>query len=702
MADIPSLVRLDGKALCLVFDFRNGAAELAYLGPPLPLSEDISAICDLRRRGPHESQPDTSVPRSLLPQTGQGYGETPALILQRGGESLHTNLALAAILQEPASIRICFIDPAAQISVQIHWWLESFGLVNSEVSLTNDGSKAVTVLALAALCLPLPSWATQQTRFAGRWASEMQESRSLIPRGQSGGASFGGRAGFGGANWIRLEEACVTEPQGRSIAAHLAWSGDHLLLVERDADGTANLMMGPRIEAGEIILAPGETYTTPTAMFAFSDQGVAGVRAAFHHKAGELAGQSNSPRKVHLNSWEALGFALDMTSLKRLAVDASALGVERFVLDDGWFKGRRDDTTSLGDWSPDPMLFPDGLGPLISHVKAHGMDFGLWVEPEMISPDSDLYRANPDWCLHSPGIPQATQRNQLVLDLTRAEVTDAVFDRLDVLLRDNEIAYLKWDHNRDLFPLAGNGIAQTCAVYALLAKLRAAHPQVEIESCASGGGRVDFGILRHCSRFWASDNNDAIERLRINRSWFQFLPVRVIGNHVGPSPNPITGRRLSIDFRAKIALFGHMGIEADPAEMTEGERRSLARHIEVYKEWRAVLHEGRLTGIESPDPGIFGWFSWDGNRGIALVAQTLFADDFTVTPICLIGIPLENQYHVRLIEPWPSRAARYLPQQDKWREGFIVSGQALAEIGLALPLHLPETAWLIAVETLNK
>ncbi len=701
MPEFSPIARLDGQAISMVFDLRNGAVDLAYLGPALPIDEDLPTICDLRVRGSHESQPDNPVPRSLLPQSGQGYAGAPALMLLRDGKALQTNLTLASVEQMPGSIRFCVVDTIAQISVQIHWWLESAGLVSSDVSLTNDGEQAVTVQALAAICLPLPSWATHQTRFAGRWASEMQGSRLPIPRGQSGGVSFGGRTGFGGANWIRLEEAQVSEAHGRIIAAHLAWSGDHFLQVERDSDGTANLMMGPRIEAGEIILSQAGTYTAPTAIFAFSGQGVSGIRAAFHHKAGELAVQSTSPRKVHLNSWEALGFNLDLASLKRLAVDASVLGVERFVLDDGWFKGRRDDTTSLGDWSPDPMIFPEGLGPLISHVKALGMDFGLWVEPEMISPDSDLYRAHPDWCLNSPGVLRATQRNQLVLDLTRAEVAEALFDQLDVLLRDNQIAYLKWDHNRELFPIAGNGIAQTCAVYALLARLRTAHPQVEIESCASGGGRVDFGILRHCSRFWASDNNDAIERLRINRSWFQFLPPRVIGNHVGPSPNPITGRRLSIDFRAKTALFGHMGIEADPAEMTEGERDILGRHIEIYKEWRAVLHGGRLTGIESADPGIYGWLSWDGTCGIALVAQTRFADDFNAPPVRLNGIPLENQYHVRLIEPWPSRAARYLAKPDVWREGFNVSGRALAEIGLALPLHLPETAWLIAVERVN-
>ena len=702
MPDIPPIVRLDGKDVSLVFDLRCRQIELAYVGPALPSGEDVATLCDLRLRGPHESQPDNPVPRSLFPQTGQGYAGTPALSLLRDGKSLFTDLSLASVAQTPDGVRFSFVDPAAGISVHVHWWLELGDLVNSEVSLTNIGEDSIAITALAALSLPLPSWATHQTRYAGRWASEMHAERTKIPCGQSGGASFGGRPGFGGANWIRVEEESVSEAHGRIIAAHLAWSGDYHLVVERDAEGYASVMIGPRIEAGEIILGPTESYTTPTAMFAFGDKGHSGIRDRFHAKANALAAQAKTPRKVHLNSWEALGFDFDLTRLKRLANDASSLGVERFVLDDGWFKGRRDDTTSLGDWTPDPQIFPDGLGPLIDHVKSRGMDFGLWVEPEMVSPDSDMYRDHPEWCLHSSGAPRATQRNQLVLNLDRPEVAKALFDRLDSLLCDHDIAYLKWDHNRDLFPLAGQGHAQTRALYALLDKVRAVHPRVEIESCASGGGRVDFEILRRCSRVWASDNNDAIERLRINRSWLQFLPLKVIGNHVGPSPNPVTGRRLSMDFRAKVALFGHMGVEADPAAMSESERKSLATHIAIYKEWRTVLHAGRLTGIESTDPGIFGWLSWNGERGLALVAQTRFADHFNAPPVRLVGLPVRNRYRVRLIEPWPARAVRSLPNPDQWRAGFMVSGHVLSEIGLPLPLRLPETAWLISVETFNE
>jgi alpha-galactosidase len=401
------------------------------------------------------------------------------------------------------------------------------------------------------------------------------------------------------------------------------------------------------------------------------------------------------PRKVHLNSWEALGFGLSQDKLIALAEDAASLGIERFVLDDGWFGGRRNDQTSLGDWTVSPDVFPEGLGPLIARVHDLGMDFGLWVEPEMVSPDSDLYRAHPDWCLHTEGRARPTMRGQLALDMARAEVRDYLFEGLDALLRAHPIAYLKWDHNRDLFPSAAG---QTQGFYALLDRLRAAHPHVEIETCASGGGRIDFGVLSRCTRVWPSDNNDPIERLRIIPAWSQFLPLEVLGSHVGPSPNPITGRQTSMDFRAKVAIFGHMGVEADPARMTEQDRATLAAHIAVYKAWREVLHNGALHRLVHPDPDVTGMLVTHGDKALALVAQTAFSPVFDAAPVRLAGLEPEARYRVTLHEPWPPKARHYLADPDAWRSGLTLSGTALMSHGLALPLTHPETAWLIALE----
>jgi alpha-galactosidase len=325
------------------------------------------------------------------------------------------------------------------------------------------------------------------------------------------------------------------------------------------------------------------------------------------------------------------------------------------------------------------------------------MDFGLWVEPEMVSPDSDLYRQHPDWCLHTEGRERATMRGQLALDMARAEVRDYLFAALDALLRAHPIAYLKWDHNRDLFPSAAG---QTQGFYALLDRLRGAHPHVEIESCASGGGRIDFGVLSRVHRVWPSDNNDPIERLRIIPGWSQFLPLEVLGSHVGPSPNPITGRRTGMDFRAKVAIFGHMGVEADPARMTERERATLAAHIALYKAWRGVLHTGALHRLAHPDPNVTGMLVTHQDKSLALVAQTAFSPVFDAAPVRLAGLEPEARYRVTLPEPWPPKARHYLANPDTWRTGLTLSGAALMTHGLALPLTHPETAWAIALERL--
>jgi alpha-galactosidase len=638
-----------------------------------------------------------------MPHAGWGDEFPPGVVLQGQSAPLTLRLALETVEQSSQGLNFAYRDAVNGLGLEVSWQIRESGLVQSQTSLINSASQTVQVIELASLALPLPSWASHCVRYSGRWAAEMQQRRSPIEQSETGGASHGGRPGFGGANWIRIESADAGQLHGQTIAAHLAWSGDHRLRLIRNMDGDAMLILAARFDPGEIMLAPGAHFTTPYALLAVSENGIEPTRQAFHREAiAQTSPQptAKAPRKVHINSWEALGFDQSLPKLTALADSAAALGVERFVLDDGWFQGRRDDTTSLGDWTPDSSLFPDGLTPLIQHVQNLGMDFGLWVEPEMVSPDSQLYREHPDWCLHLPGQPRPTQRGQLVLDLTRKAVTDYLFGQLDTLLGNNAISYLKWDHNRELFPLAGKGHAQVQALYALLDRIHATHPGVEIETCASGGGRVDFEILKRCNRYWASDNNDAIERLRINASWFDFLPLAMTGNHVGPSPNPITGRRLAMDFRAKVAMFGHMGVEADPAAMTAGERSSLAAHIALYKEWRNVLHSGALSQLAGGRDGLFGWLAMTTSTGIALIAQTGQSDCYDLPHVRFPGLDVGASYRVRLLKPWPKMAARSVAQPEKWEDGITLTGRSLAQSGISLPLSQPETAWLLLLERL--
>ncbi len=699
-------VRIDGEATTLVFALaKGGAADLVYLGARLPAGEDLPALAATQARSVHESQPDTPPTPGLLPERKGGWSGTPAIILREKGMELDTDFRVSGWEAKPAGLRITFKDRVHDVEIRLTWSVGDVVICRSE--LHNCGSKTLALDHFASLALPIPRRFTQITRFSGRWAGEMRErTDTLTPHGLADESSAG-KPGFGGGNWLLLSDA----ETGETLGAHMAWSADYNTRIDGDpqgsADGRSVLQMAARWSSGALLLPPGHLWPGPKAVFAIGpNRSDLGQRLHRYTREMELPNRGQWPeRKVHLNSWEALGFNLTEDALIELVKSAASIGAERFVLDDGWFgtKGnrRRNDTSGLGDWQVSPDIFPNGLGPLIERVHASGMDFGLWVEPEMVSPDSDLYRAHPDWCVHREGRDRATMRRQLTLDLSRRDVCDYLYERLEELLDRYPIAYLKWDHNRDAFPAPRSSLEQNFALQGLMGRLRRHRPELEIESCSSGGGRIDYDILSRTHRVWPSDNNDAIERVRIIRAWSQFLPLEVLGNHVGPSPNPITGRRLRMDFRAKVAMFGHMGVEADPRAMSQRERANLAAHIALYKEWRDVLHTGDLIRIDHPDPGVSGLMVRHQSRALALVAQTGFAQNFDTAPVRLAGLDCESLYRVSLPEPWPLKPSLYLPDPEQWRAGLTLSGRALMTQGLALPLTHPETAWLIALETVK-
>jgi alpha-galactosidase len=693
-------VRCDGPGLTLVFALEEGgAADVVYCGARLPDGEDLAALAAAAARGRHESQPDAPPRPGIWPQQGDGWQGTPAARFRRlSGEIITADFRLVSWFHEGSKLTCRFEDAHAGLHVSTHWALRESGAVFCLAEGRNESGEAIIVEHIASLNLPIPPRFNSFTAFSGRWAGEMQETRQPIAPNGFARTSAGGKPGFGGGNWLLLHAG------EEVLGAHLATSADHETRIFCDnagsGDGRAMLQMGEAFAQGGRIIQPQGAFGGSPVLFTLAPDRSALAQTFHRHLRQSVLPRRKDwgLRKVHLNSWEALGFNLSEPALIALAEDAASLGIERFVLDDGWFGGRRNDRSSLGDWFVSPDIFPNGLGPLIAHVHELGMDFGLWVEPEMVSPDSDLYRQHPDWCLHIEGGARPTMRGQLVLDMARTEVREYLFERIDALLGEYPIAYLKWDHNRDLFPSAPG---QTQGFYALLDRLGAAHPHVEIESCSSGGGRIDFGVLARCHRVWPSDNNDAIERLRIFPAWSQFLPLEVLGSHVGPSPNPITGRRLGMDFRAKVALFGHMGVEADPARMTEKERAILAAYIALYKDWRGALHEGALHRLAHPDPNITAMMVTHQDKALALAAQTAFSPVFDAAPLRLAGLDPAARYRVTLPEPWPGKARHYLANADQWRAGITLTGTALMTQGLAVPLTHPETAWLIALEKLS-
>jgi alpha-galactosidase len=411
------------------------------------------------------------------------------------------------------------------------------------------------------------------------------------------------------------------------------------------------------------------------------------------------------PRPITLNTWEAVYFDLDLDRLKALADAAAAVGAERYVLDDGWFRGRRDDTAGLGDWFVDDAVWPDGLSPLIDHVTGLGLEFGLWVEPEMVNPDSDLARAHPEWILQAAGRLPVVGRQQQVLDLSHPEAAAYILERLDALVTEYPIAYLKWDHNRDLAD-AGNTATgapavhnNVVALYALLDELRSRHPDLEIESCASGGARVDLGILEHTDRIWTSDCIDPIERLTIQKYTNLLVPYELMGAHISGPQSHSTGRTLDLDLRAGVAMFGHLGIEWDISRISDDEITELAGWVAAHKTYRSLVHTGRAVYAETADPTVDlrGVVAQDRGRALYAATQVTSSSTYPGAALQLPGLDDDRRYRVRLADPLTSVGGNG-QSPLKWAEQPItLTGRALRTVGLRMPVIFPQHLILIDV-----
>lgn len=686
--------RLDGGGESLVFLVPDaGAPELAYWGLELGPADPIPDLARLAERAVPQGALDRGEALNWVPEAGQGFTGHPGLIARRGECELISQMAVREVDGDGATARVRLADDLAGIELALTLALDAAtGVLTSRAALRNlgDGPLAVEWLAAGALASPH----AELMLFDGRWAREFIPVRQTLTSGLVVKENRTGRTSHHAPPFMIAGEPGFGEAAGEAFALHLAWSGDHRMFAERLRDGRVQIQAGELLRPGEVVLAPGEAYQTPQLYIARSAAGLNGLSDRLHPFVREtiLGGRLKArPRPVHYNTWEAVYFDHDLGRLKGLADLAAEVGIERFVLDDGWFKGRDDDTTSLGDWRVDPRKYPDGLTPLIDHVRSLGMEFGLWVEPEMANTDSDLIRAHPDWILGAPGRRQPLGRGQYVLDLTRPAVSEAIVAQLDALLAAHPIAYLKWDMNRDLTHAVSGGQAsthrQTLAVYALIDRLRAAHPGVEIESCASGGGRADYEILKRTDRIWTSDCNDPIERAQIQRAFSIVFPPEVMGAHVGPETAHTTGRTTTLKLRALTALAGHMGVEADLSAFTPGRRAELAEAIALHKDLRGLLHSGRTVRLAHPDPGLLAQLVADGERAVVIAIQAETPRTAAPAPLRLLGLDPAAGYALRQLNPprHPSGAMKRVPPLTRG-ETLRANGAILAHAGVALPV----------------
>ncbi|MDQ0730872.1 alpha-galactosidase [Arthrobacter sp. B1I2] len=608
----PLHLRSAGTSLVISFD--SGEAEVIHWGADLGTALPDPAI--LAAPVPH-SAIDARVPAGLLPQASSSWRGRPALRGSRSSEDaagldFSSRLRLSSVTAQGASATIVQADADTGISVSSSLTLHHGGLLELRHTVTNEGTTPFQVDELATV-LPVAPDAVELLDLTGRWCRERHPQRRAIQQGTWVRTGRHGRTGHDSSLLFAAGTRGFGNRHGKVWATHLAWSGNHEQFADTIGDGRTMIGGSELLGAAEVILAPGGSYTTPALFAAYSDRGLDGITEAFyswfrsrpHHvlptaSTGLPAGK---PRPVVLNTWEAVYFDHNLDTLIELAESASDLGVERFVLDDGWFRGRRDDHAGLGDWYVDETLWPQGLTPLIDAVTSRGMEFGLWVEPEMVNLDSDIAREHPDWIVgpsaaaHKDGGRLPLEwRNQHIIDLVNPEAWQYIYDRIDALLAENNISYLKWDQNRDLTEHGHAGRpsvhAQTLAAYRLFDELRKAHPGVEIESCSSGGARVDLGILERTDRIWASDCNDALERQTIQRWTGAVVPPELVGSHVGPTTSHTTARTHDLSFRAITALFGHFGMEWDIRGVQGKEREELRRFVGLYKEHRDLIHSG--------------------------------------------------------------------------------------------------------------
>ncbi|MBT1167061.1 alpha-galactosidase [Bifidobacterium simiarum] len=709
---------------------------------------------------------ETSWP-SILPTQSESWTGAPRFSVSRNGVELFcrftvTMIKAEVVASDTASVTVSAED--ADQGVGLRWVCELLpsGLVRQRAEvrnlsnlagpgrpsgLSNPAAASTDALAvnIVELGFPVPAVATEILTTTGHHLRERSPQRQPLTIGRFAKVSMVGRPDFDASLLLAAGVPGFGFEHGETYAVHTAWSGNSVLSAERTPYTSGLIGGGETLFGGEVTLRRDDVYCTPWVYGSFGD-GLNAVAARFHaYLRGRHPELSAKPRPVILNTWEAVYFNHDFDTLAALADKAAEVGVERFVVDDGWFGSRRDDTSGLGDWRISPDVWPDGpksLKALADYVHGKGMEFGLWFEPEMVNPDSDVARAHPDWILAAvpgAGAGEAAQpggaglparrlpmqgRSQQTLDLTNPEAWRYVFDSIDGLIDELGIDYIKWDHNRlvteAVSPYSGRPAvhAQTDAVYEMWQELKDNHPGLELESCSSGGGRVDLGILEYADRIWASDCVDPVERVDIQRYTSLLVPPEMIGEHVGASPAHSTHRPTSQRMRMATAFFGHLGVEWNLLREPQEAVDELAEWIAEFKKHREWFAIDTLVHADTGDPAVRldGVVKPDRSAAIYRFTQLTTSATYPAAPVHLPGLKPESTY---LIQPVPvnvslgggwnsaagggelESAANGQTPLGWWNaDGIRLPGAVLESTGLRMPSLNPANAvlfWAIEV-----
>jgi alpha-galactosidase len=598
------------------------------LGDPVALEYPTPGSGDYRVPGLVVDQPDGSAVLELAYRAHRILpGKTPLAGLPS---------TYAEADDEAETIEVDLVDEPTGLLVTLSYTIfRDVPVVARSARLRNDGPARLDISAAMSLVLDLPDADWELVHLSGSWARERHLHTRRIEPGRQSVSSNRGSSSHAQNPFVCLSRASTTEEHGEAVGVALVYSGNFLAEVEVEPFGTARVRIGIDPETFGWALPPGAEFTTPEAVVVHALDGLGGMSDALHRLFRERLARGtwrDRPRPILVNNWEGTYFDFDEDRLVAIATVARDLGIEQFVLDDGWFGKRDDDTTSLGDWFVDRRKLPNGIDALARRIEGLGIKFGLWIEPEMVSERSELFAAHPDWAIGIPGRPRTEGRQQLVLDMSRPEIVDHLFGVLSDVLGSGPISYVKWDMNRVIteawtpaLPADRQGEffhRYILGVYDLYDRLTRAFPEILFESCAGGGGRFDAGLLAYAPQAWTSDNTDAIERLSIQWGTSLAYPLSSMGAHVSAVPNHQVGRITPLATRAAVAFFGVFGYELDTTALTEGERAEVRDQVAFYKEHRDVLQFGRIVRLRSPfegDGNETAWMSVSDDRRHAVV-----------------------------------------------------------------------------------
>lgn len=633
-----------------VGDFRNSAL--------IVRNADGSECCDLRYIG-HE--------------------------IKKGKYGLPGLPAVYADAAKAQTLEIYLEDKVSGLRVTLLYGvLEDADMITRSVVIENRGSRSVTVEKAASACLDFVTGNFDMISFYGRHTMERNLQRQEIGHGTY---AIGSRRGASSHQYnpaVILAERRATEESGSCYGLVFVYSGNFLCETEKDQYDQTRVLMGLPSDLFHYPLEPGEKLTVPETIMCYSGQGLGTLSACFHECIREHLCRGkfkDAPRPVLLNSWEAAYFTFDGQTILKLAKSTAELGIDMLVMDDGWFGKREDDNSGLGDWQVNEKKLGCTLWELTQKVNAEGVKFGIWIEPEMVSEDSELYRKHPDWVLRIPGREPVRSRNQLVLDFSRKDVRDYIFEQICVMLDQGKIEYVKWDMNRSVVDVFSGEIPQgkvtyqyVLGVYDFLERLLEKYPNILIEGCCGGGGRFDAGMLYYTPQIWCSDNTDALDRLRIQYGTSFFYPASTVCSHVSAVPNHQTGRSVSLHTRGVVAMAGAFGYELDPEKLSEEEKEAVREQVRQYKGWEKLIREGTYYRLTNPfTETCVAWMFVSEKKERALVSVVLLEmhGNMTVSYVKMRGLDDTAVYR----------------DAESGRRYY---GADLMEAGLPMPVELKE------------